>query len=304
VDQDRRSKQSLSEPSDRNPGSSRRAKRFWLEHGKLTIELRLGVMVMGRSSSCHIVLDDAMVSRRHAQLNVGPEGVTVEDSGSVNGVYVNSRRLRGAEKVREGDHIQIGTQEFVLRSAAQADPGQSGERLNADTLHGVPVAPMFANKPSLPSIGGDSEATFSAHTLDLLGGVADKVLALGRGDEAEKMLAMTLGSLLSEVRSKGPGAAPSEVFEKAAAYAVRLAEATGKGKWVDYAIELFSALGRPLPARVVDHLYEVLRKASTINLSALRAYLDELRSAQESFGPSERFLLQRLEGLERIAALR
>jgi hypothetical protein len=134
--------------------------------------------------------------------------------------------------------------------------------------------------------------------------VADKVLALGRGEDAEKVLSTTLGNLLVEVRSKGAAAAPNEVFEKAAAYAVRLAEATGKGKWVDYAIELYSLLERQLPALVVDHLYEVLRRASSINLNALRAYLDVLRASQASYGPSERFVLQRLEGLERIAALR
>jgi len=302
VDQDRRSKQTIPEPFDGKPGSTGRPKRYWLEHGKEILELRSGVVVVGRSSSCQIVLDDAMVSRRHARLSLGPDGVSVEDCESVNGVFVNSRRVRGSQRLKEGDHVQIGTQEFVLRSAEQVDL-RSGERLSAETLHSIPVAPMFAGKPSLSAMT-EAETTFSAHTLDLLGGVADKVLALGRGEDAEKVLSTTLGNLLVEVRSKGAAAAPNEVFEKAAAYAVRLAEATGKGKWVDYAIELYSLLERQLPALVVDHLYEVLRRASSINLNALRAYLDVLRASQASYGPSERFVLQRLEGLERIAALR
>lgn len=293
----------MAEPPDRTPKSNRRSRRYWLEQGKNAIKLRSGVMLLGRSSTCDVVLDDALVSRRHAKLTVTPDGVTLEDNGSVNGVYLNSRRLRGSERIREGDHVQIGTQEFVLRSALGTDSSDSRERFSADTLHSLPATPSFRGRPSL-QVAVEGEATFSAHTLDLLGGVADKVLALGRGEEAEKMLTLTLGNLLAEVHAKRAAAAPHEVFDKAASYAVRLAEATGKGKWVDFAIELFAILERPLPAVVVDHLYEVLRKASAINLTALRAYLDVLRAMQPSFGPSDRFLLQRLEGLERIAALR
>ena len=280
-----------------------RGKRFWLEHGRQSIELRPGISIIGRSSGCHIVLDDAMVSRRHAQLTIGSEAVTVEDFGSVNGVYVNSRRIKGHERLREGDHLQIGTQELVLHSALQSDPGAGAEqRFLADTLHGMHAGQM-SGRP-LPPMVMESEATFSAHTLELLGGVAEKVLALGRGEEAEKMLAMTLGNLLAEVRAGRGASASPHVFDKAALYAVRLADATGKGKWVDYAIELFTHLSRTLPAPVVDQLYEVLRKVSSINLAALRAYVEGLREQTQGLGPSERFVLQRLEGLERLAALR
>lgn len=254
---------------------------------------------MGRSSACHVILDDAMVSRRHAQLRVGAETVSIEDYGSVNGVYVNSRRVQGSETLREGDHIQIGTQEFVLHATLLAD-AESGERLSADTLEGEPIPREIGGRP--PS--SESETTFSAHTLDLLGGVADKVLALGRGDEAEKMLSMTLANLLTEIRAGRAVSVTPEVLDKAAFYAVRLADATGKGKWVDYAVELFTLVQRPFPAVVVDRLYEALRRTSAIDLAGLRDYLDLLRGMQHTLGPAERFVLQRLEGLEPIAALR
>lgn len=280
-----------------------RGKRFWLEHGRQSIELRPGIVIIGRSSGCHIVLDDAMVSRRHAQLTVGSEVVSVEDFGSVNGVYVNSRRIKGNEALRDGDHIQIGTQELVLRATLRSEAAEPVEqRFLADTLHGMQTKELAGR--ALPAVVTESEATFSAHTLDLLGGVAEKVLALGRGEEAEKMLSMTLGNLLGEVRAGRGNASSPHVFDKAALYAVRLADATGKGKWVDYAVELFTLLSRTLPAPVVDQLYEVLRKVSAINLPALRAYVDMLKDQTQGLGPSERFVLQRLEGLERLAALR
>ena len=41
-----------------------------------------------------------------------------------------------------------------------------------------------------------------------------------------------------------------------------------------------------------------------VDLVRLRAYVAHLREKLASFGPAERFLIQRLEGLERLAALR
>ncbi|HWZ88035.1 MAG TPA: FHA domain-containing protein, partial [Polyangiaceae bacterium] len=46
------------------------AQRFWLEFQGRTFELRPGEVLIGRSSSCHLVLDDGLVSRRHAQIIV------------------------------------------------------------------------------------------------------------------------------------------------------------------------------------------------------------------------------------------
>jgi hypothetical protein len=55
---------------------------------------------------------------------------------------------------------------------------------------------------------------------------------------------------------------------------------------------------------VVDELYNAFRKVNAIDLVRLRGYVGRLREKQGSLGPAERFLLQRLEGLERLAALR
>jgi len=137
--------------------------------------------------------------------------------------------------------------------------------------------------------------------LDLLCGVADKVLALGRGEEAEKVLSSALANLLLEARSGSAGASSTA---RAAEYSVRLADATGRAKWIDYAVELYHVLKRPLPAEVVDQLYDVLRKVSGVNRAALHAYVQLLRASQPNFGPAERFLVQRIEGLERLAALK
>ena len=46
----------------------------------------------------------------------------------------------------------------------------------------------------------------------------------------------------------------------------------------------------------------MLRNVSALNLPELRGYVADLRANQEKLGPAERFLVQRIEGLERLAA--
>jgi hypothetical protein len=83
---------------------------------------------------------------------------------------------------------------------------------------------------------------------------------------------------------------------------VKLAAATRRGEWVNYAFELYTVMRKPLPGPVVDQLYTVLRQVSDVNLSVLRAYIAILRSVAPRLGPTERFLAQRIEGLERLAS--
>ena len=66
--------------------------------------------VLGRSRGCDIVVDDANVSRRHAEVRPGPQGWTVSDLGSTNGVRVNGREAgRGGIVLSAGDRVELGT---------------------------------------------------------------------------------------------------------------------------------------------------------------------------------------------------
>jgi FHA domain/zinc-ribbon domain len=62
---------------------------------------------IGRSPECEIFLDDVTVSRNHAVLIARPEGFVVEDLGSLNGTFVNRRRIDTAV-LKGGDELQIG----------------------------------------------------------------------------------------------------------------------------------------------------------------------------------------------------
>ena len=62
---------------------------------------------IGRSPDCGIFLDDVTVSRRHAALVEREGGYFIEDLGSLNGTYVNRRRIESA-RLSDGDEVQVG----------------------------------------------------------------------------------------------------------------------------------------------------------------------------------------------------
>jgi FHA domain/zinc-ribbon domain len=62
---------------------------------------------IGRSPDCDIFLDDVTVSRNHAVLVEENGEFSVEDQGSLNGTFVNRRRIDRAP-LHEGDELQVG----------------------------------------------------------------------------------------------------------------------------------------------------------------------------------------------------
>lgn len=74
------------------------------------------VLVAGRSSECDIVLAQDEVSRRHARFERQGDAYAVSDLGSVNGTFVNGRRVERGHALQVGDIVQIEgfTLTFVL----------------------------------------------------------------------------------------------------------------------------------------------------------------------------------------------
>jgi predicted component of type VI protein secretion system len=281
--------------------------RFRLRYLHHDLELSEGEFAVGRSASCQLSLDDPLVSRRHAVLVVSAETVTVEDLGSRNGVVVNGQKITGKTQLAPGDKITIGSQELTLFLGREVAFKEANAALafGKRTLPSMPAVSEMAKPSSSPP---DSEADIEpsmvrrADAFGLLGSVAEKAMAMGRSDEAERLLAGPLADVVEA--SRAGRKLPVSVVDLASRLAAKLATATGKGAWADYVIELYSAQQRPAPAPVVDELYSALRKVNAIDLARLRDYVGKLREKQGSLGPAERFLLQRIEGLERLAALR
>lgn len=77
-----------------------------------------GRVIVGRGEGCDLVLEATEVSRQHAALEVGPEGVVVEDMESSNGTFVNGERIR-KKLVARGDEIAFDKVRFRLEMATR-----------------------------------------------------------------------------------------------------------------------------------------------------------------------------------------
>ena len=64
-------------------------------------------MTIGRRPDCDVFLDDVTVSRDHALLVRRGDEHFLDDLGSLNGTYVNRRRI-DTERLSDGDELQIG----------------------------------------------------------------------------------------------------------------------------------------------------------------------------------------------------
>ena len=87
---------------------------------------------IGRSLAADVRFDDPTVSRRHALIVRGPDGIRLLDDRSLNGVYVNGARIDG-RVLEDGDEIIVGRYRLSFLSvsaeallAASSDSGSAG----------------------------------------------------------------------------------------------------------------------------------------------------------------------------------
>ncbi len=83
--------------------------------GNLTFELRPGLtLVLGRALSCDLPVLDPTISRKHAELAVSADSVTVRDLGSSNGTWFQGIRATDA-RLTAGDRVVFGKVSFELK---------------------------------------------------------------------------------------------------------------------------------------------------------------------------------------------
>ena len=75
-------------------------------------------------------VNDATVSRRHAQLDIAANGkIRLTDLNSLNGTLVNDRKITGSVDVKVGDAITFGTVGFLI-SSERGSHSQTGSCRN------------------------------------------------------------------------------------------------------------------------------------------------------------------------------
>ncbi len=305
--------------------------RFRLRYQSTNLEMPLGQFSIGRSSSCNLALADGLVSRKHAVLHVGPDAVVVEDQGSRNGIAVNGVRIQGPRRLAHMDRVYIGSQELVLIDAARLrDPrrdttayvvcescgaingaakrrcGECGKRLSATAGETLVAATQAEGIDSSPHAWG-AEDTRTAKALDVIAGIASKAIAMGRFDEAERMLMPYLDTLLERALANRPLSEAekddtNDVFAGATRYALQLAEGLRSNRWIDWVFRIHTATGRLMDGETIEALHRLVRSTKYGRSQYLRAYLQVIQDRASDYGAPERFLVRRLEGLEQVVS--
>ena len=86
---------------------------------------------IGRSLAADVRFDDATVSRRHALVVCQADGVSVLDDRSLNGVYVNGRRVEWSP-LADGDEIVVGRHTLFSWTPPVGDRRRPGRGVAAE----------------------------------------------------------------------------------------------------------------------------------------------------------------------------
>lgn len=292
--------------------------RYRLRYQSTDLELPPGEFVIGRSSSCSLALDDGLVSRRHVVLHVAQRELQLEDLGSRNGVAVNGDRVKGRRALQHLDRVQIGSQELLVLESARKDAaatlqlttcwkcGQlndhaSGRCSHCNTILGVEASTVTGSRPTIELTASDIDAqvdepTTVGSSFHLLKSIADKALAMGRFEEAERILGPSLTRVKAGAQRRGE--MPDKTRLEGTDFALRLMDGPNAAEWMAWVLELHTDLELVLEKKTIATLHVAARRMKSAPNRLLETYLHKLAKSERS--PAERFRIKQLEGLLRV----
>jgi len=248
--------------------------------GDADLAITEGNVLIGRNDDCDIIFPDPLVSRRHARIIVSAEDVLVEDLLSANGVYVNGARVDRVQALHDGDRVLIATREISVfdpqRSGSAASPRGIDNRAPPRKLDPlIPRVPTPAITSTAPPNAIPSGPTQKAVPFLLLGKMVDKFIAAGRVADAERVVHDHMMRVLDGARAAL--VVPQEVCDSAGEQAMKLAQASRNGRWVNYAVELHMRAHRVMSENVTLGMFAALAAVPSVDVRLFRHYVDLLR---------------------------
>jgi hypothetical protein len=294
-------------------------KRYRLIHQNSNIEAPEGRFDIGRSTDCHLVLDDPSVSRLHASLYNENGRLTVEDRGSRNGVVVNGARITGRHELGDGDRIAFGQQ--TIRVVAIGRPSEGDRTMGLAACQacgawmatsdercgqcGAPKGQKAQDPRRTAEIAPITQPGLAAPRKDgphrtmqpqaMIAALVLKALGMEKYQEAERLLSNLMESALRR-REAGEQLPDHELLSINSAL-LTLAEASKSPKLVSRLFAFHHALGLLMPRDTVEALYGMVRKVGYRSCGEMNRYLEFLAGHSEGFSPAEKFVHRRLQGL-------
>lgn len=233
---------------------------YRLKLGAQELALHDGETLIGRSEECTLCLDDERLSRVHAKIVLRDGRVSIQDLGSRNGTYVNDERLEASRELFPGDRIRMGKTHIRFLATGRRRRQQSSR-----TLGGVTMLDMGAGSATME----ESD-------------VLQRVLKLGRLDEAEKILKARVANL---VRAEPPLRADHVLAQNVIRGMTSMADRTMDVRWIDRLFKLHATCTWFMSDDVQKRVEQLLRAIGRPSGEGLVAYLacwadrrDELRS--------------------------
>ena len=275
-------------------------------------DLPRGATLIGRSSDCHVTIEDPLVSRQHARIVIDDEGAKCEDLGSRNGVKINGVVARGFTPLKDGDRLRIGTQELVFCAvgvAAQPPPAKTTGFLRYCASCRLPYPQELATCPACGATEQVDEETLNgplgvasqnAWGTQLLIEVMEKALRVGRVADAVRVV-QRAKTQIEENLPNGITVEAEQVHALALA-TLRVSLAAKEPAWACWIAHLYGQL-RATPSEAVLALFSNVATAHPNelgpSLADLVAVLREKASGEAAANESElhRQAIARLEAL-------
>ncbi|HEY7514736.1 MAG TPA: FHA domain-containing protein, partial [Vicinamibacteria bacterium] len=110
------------------------------------VDLAGSLVVLGRDPGCDLVISDPKCSRRHAVIEAVGEGLTIRDTGSANGIFVNGKRVERSS-LEPDDLVRVG--EVIIKVLPEEITGTVV--MGPDEVEPMPAPPPEARpKPPAP----------------------------------------------------------------------------------------------------------------------------------------------------------
>jgi len=126
------------------------------------IEIPRGELTFGRAPSCDVVLASGLVSKVHARVQRTANQVLLQDAESVNGTFVNGKRVDAVQILKNGDLINFGgarTASVAIEETAAASKPVGRDEIAAIAVAKIVTPPdaeqtLVTSPPPAPRVCG------------------------------------------------------------------------------------------------------------------------------------------------------
>jgi len=235
-------------------------------------DLPRGATILGRSSDCHVTIEDPLVSRHHARIVLEGDRAVLYDLNSRNGVKVNGQPIKEPTELTDGDRLRIGTQELVfcrVEAAPHASAKTTGFLRHCARCR-MPYPQEAGACPSCGSSEALDEETLSGQfgaaaqaiwSVQLFLEVLERALSLGRFEDVNRILRRATVQVEERIVRGDPIDSPQ--LAKLADGAARAAMALNDPMWGLWVAQVYRRVPLVMPEEVVERLGELVSRFPT-----------------------------------------